>query len=162
MIQKRDDWNYPRIGQGIDVNDPNRGGKLVPRPDLETSGAFNNAYQLLNYATTSANDAIFRKYFNEGDKQLVMDLFNRILGDGGHGAPAMTNIIVEAGDDDEENPAPAELINYDDPEPTIVLTEDAWVYPDRDGIENACETWEDEGMTLNMYLLGSVLLHEYM
>lgn len=34
------------------------------------------------------------------------------------------------------------------------------VYPDRDDDPNACSTWE-EGMAQDMYLLGSVLLHEY-
>lgn len=35
------------------------------------------------------------------------------------------------------------------------------VYPDRDDNPDACSTWEDEEMTQDMYLLGSVLLHEY-
>lgn len=40
----------PIIGQGINVNDPARGGKLVPRANLPTSGAFSNAQQMLAYA----------------------------------------------------------------------------------------------------------------
>lgn len=40
----------PIIGQGIDITDPNRGGKLVPRPDFPTSGAFSNAQELMAYA----------------------------------------------------------------------------------------------------------------
>ena len=35
------------------------------------------------------------------------------------------------------------------------------VYPDRDGNEHACADWEAEGMNQDMYLLGSILLHEY-
>lgn len=163
---KRDEWNYPRIGEGIDVNDPARGGKLPPRPELETSGALNNAYQLLAYATstsdTAKNNAIFAKYFNSEDKQLVMNLFDQLLGDGVHGAPAMTNMVIVGGETDPDDPAPAELVQYDDPEPQLILTEDAWVYPDRDGIDDACAQWDDEGMTQDMYLLGSILLHEYM
>ncbi|KAI0400451.1 hypothetical protein F4802DRAFT_482233 [Xylaria palmicola] len=165
VTTKRDTWNYPMIGQGIDTSDPSKGSKLLPRPDLETSGAFNNAYQMLEYATRTAdsdsNKVIFQKYFDAGDKQLVMDLFKRILGDGS-GAPAMTDIIVGAGNDDEESPAPAELVNYDGPQPTILITEDAWVYPDRDAYADACQMWDEEGITQDMYLLGSVLLHEYM
>ena len=163
---KRDEWNYPRIGEGIDVNDPDRGGKLPPRPESETSGALNNAYELLAYATSTSdtpkNNAIFAKYFDSGDKQLVMSLFNRLLGDGAHGAPAMTNMVIVRGDTDPNDPAPAELQDFDDPEPQLILTEDAWVYPDRDGIDDACAQWDDEGMTQDMYLLGSILLHEYM
>ena len=139
---KRDNCNYPRLGDGIDVNDPDRGGKLTPRPELETSGALNEAYELLNYATTTSdsprNNAIFAKYFNSGDKQLVMDLFNRILGDGTHGAPAMTNMVIRAGDVRPGDPASAELVNVDDPEPQLILTDDALVYPNRDKIENPC------------------------
>ncbi|KAK2756849.1 hypothetical protein FQN53_008549, partial [Emmonsiellopsis sp. PD_33] len=157
--------SVPRLGDGIDVNDPLRGGKLVPRPDLpRSSGAFSNAFQLMNYVTTGLfKETIFNKYFNPGDRDLVMSLFNRLLGDDQvSGAPALRNILVKAGPDDPSNPAPAELEGYDDPDPHLILTEDAWVYPDRDEIENACEEWEEEGMTQDMYLLGSILLHEYM
>ena len=40
----------PKIGEAIDVNDAARGGKLVPRHGLPTTGAFSNAQQLLTYA----------------------------------------------------------------------------------------------------------------
>lgn len=46
-LQKR---TNPIIGQGIDTNDAARGGKLVPRPDMPTSGAFSNAQEMLAYA----------------------------------------------------------------------------------------------------------------
>lgn len=120
----------PTIGRGIDVNDPHRGGKLVPRPHSPTSGAFSNALELMSYATTltgAKNDAVFRKYFNMGDRQLVMDVFNRLLGD--HhtsGAAALANIKVIAGDNDVHNPAPALLEGYHDPDPKLILREDAW------------------------------------
>ena len=35
------------------------------------------------------------------------------------------------------------------------------VYPNRDDNADACSEWADEGMTTDMYLLGSILLHEY-
>ena len=35
------------------------------------------------------------------------------------------------------------------------------VYPNRGDDADACGRWEEEGMTLDMYLLGSILLHEY-
>lgn len=120
----------PTIGDGIDVNDPQRGGKLVPRPDLPTSGAFSNALELMSYATTTpgaTNDAVFGKYFNPGDKQIVTDVFNRLLGDDGtSGAAALANIKVIAGDNDPNDPAPAALEGFDDPDPNLVLSEDAW------------------------------------
>lgn len=120
----------PTIGEGIDVNDPNRGGKLVPRPGLPQSGAIDNALQLMYYATTTSdnpnNDAVFRKYFNEGDKQVVMDVFNRLLGDDDRGAAALANIRIIAGDDDPNDPAPASLAGYADPDPELILSEDAW------------------------------------
>ena len=35
------------------------------------------------------------------------------------------------------------------------------VYPNRDDDADSCGQWAEEGMTLDMYLLGSILLHEY-
>lgn len=35
------------------------------------------------------------------------------------------------------------------------------VYPNRDDNINACSNWSEEGMTQDMYLLGSIILHEY-
>ena len=46
-LQKR---TNPIIGQGIDTNDAARGGKLIPRPNFPTSGAFSNVQQMLSYA----------------------------------------------------------------------------------------------------------------
>ncbi|KAL8736942.1 MAG: hypothetical protein Q9181_002168 [Wetmoreana brouardii] len=108
----------PTIGDGIDVNDPLRGGKLVPRPDTPTSGAFSNALELMSYATTTPgdkNDAVFRKYFNVGDRQIVMDVFNRLRGDA-MGAAELANIRVVAGDpnDDDDDRYPAEPMSVND------------------------------------------------
>lgn len=35
------------------------------------------------------------------------------------------------------------------------------VYPDRDTNANACADFAESGMTQDMYLLASILLHEY-
>ena len=119
----------PSIGDGIDTNDPQRGGKLVPRPGEPTTGAFRKALQLMSYAVTLSgdkNDAIFRKYFNPDDQQVVHNVFTRLLGDGSNGAAALAYIKVIAGDNDPNDPAPAALEGFDDPDPNLVLSEDAW------------------------------------
>lgn len=116
----------PTIGDGINVNDPQRGGKLVPRSNLPTSGAFSNALELMNYATTTIDDAVFGKYFNPDDKHIVIDVFNRLVGDDSSGAADLANIKVIAGDDDPNDPAPAALEGFDDQDPSLVLSEDAW------------------------------------
>ena len=120
----------PTIGEGINVNDPHRGGRLVPRPNFPTSGAFSNALELMSYATTlpgATNDAVFRKYFNMGDRQVVMDVFNRLLGnDHASGANDLANIKVLEGVTDPLESSPAELENCNDPNPKLVLDEDVW------------------------------------
>lgn len=120
----------PTIGDGVDISDPQRGGKLIPRADFPISGAFSNALQLLNYATFfdgAKNDAVFAKYFNVEDKQLVLDIFNRLLGEDGLGAADLANIKVVAGDNDNDpDDPPAALEGFDDPDPNLVLSEDAW------------------------------------
>jgi hypothetical protein len=165
MTQQRDDWHHAAIGKGVGVDDHRRGSKLTPSPDLETSGAFNNAYELMAYAVNTAetnkNNVIFQKYFDMDDKYLVMDIFHHILGHGVHGAPNMMNITVTAGAVNEENPAPAELIHWDTSEPRLLISDDAFVYPDYDEIKDPCQIWDDEGMGLDMYMLGSILLHVY-
>ena len=119
----------PTIGSGIDTSDPHKGGKLIS-PDGTTSGAFANAYELMAYANTASPicDAVFAKYFNPGDRQTVTDIFNRLLGpDGATGAAAMANINVISGDtsSDPDDPAPAALEDYNNPDPNLVLTDDA-------------------------------------
>ena len=119
----------PTIGDGIDINDPQTGGKLVPRENFPDSGAFANALELLSYANTtlsSENDVVFAKYFDLKDKQCVKDIFLRLLGEDGKGATDLANITVVAVDYDPDDPAPAALEGYDDPHPTLVLSEDIW------------------------------------
>lgn len=120
----------PTIGHGIDVNDPQRGGKLVPRPGFPVSGAFSNTLQLANYVTTTpgaTNDAVFKKYFNPEDKQIVKAVFNRLLGDDGvSGVAALAKIKVVARAHEPGDTAPAFLEGFDDPEPNLVLRENAW------------------------------------
>ena len=43
----------------------------------------------------------------------------------------------------------------------LLLKQNYSVYPDRDDNANACNEWAADGMSQDMYLLGSVLLHEY-
>ena len=74
------------------------------------------------------SDYIFAKYFNPGDRQIVTNVFNQLLGpDGVSGAAAMANIKVISGDtsDDPNDPAPAALEGFDDPDPILVLIDDA-------------------------------------
>ena len=125
-LTKRED---PTIGSGIDTSDPQKGGKLISSADT-TTGAFANAYELMAYAIMDdpTCDAVFAKYFNPGDRQIVTAVFNRLLGpDGATGAAAMANIKVISGDtsSDPDDPAPAALEDFDDPEPNLVLTDDA-------------------------------------
>ncbi|KAG8528663.1 uncharacterized protein KY384_006350 [Bacidia gigantensis] len=162
-LSKRAD---PQIGVGIDPKDPHRGGKLTS-PSGQSTGAFQNALELMSYAVSEPgdkNDAVFHKYFNPGDKDKVQRIFKRLLGDGTDGAPALGNIKVKAGDEHpaDGNPAPGELVDFDNPDPSLLLTDDAFVYPNRDDQGDACAHFESEGgMTQDMYLLGSILLHEY-
>lgn len=133
----------PTIGSGIDTSDPHRGGKLIS-PDGTTTGAFANAYELMAYANMGGPtcDAVFAKYFNPGDRQIVTDVFNRLLGpDGATGAPAMANINVISGDtsSDPNDPAPAALEDYDNPDPSLVLTDDALYVPFTIGIFSQSE-----------------------
>ena len=126
LLTKRAD---PTIGSGIDTTDPQKGGRLSSPPG-STSGAFSQAYELMAYANmgTPTCDAVFAKYFNQEDRQLVTDVFNQLLGSSGvSGADAMANIQVISGDtsSDPDDPAPAALENFDDPDPNLVLTDDA-------------------------------------
>lgn len=126
-LSKRAD---PTIGEGIDTGNPQQGGRL--QGTNPTNGAFAEAYELMSYATTTATDpvnsAVFAKYFNPGDKDTVMAIFARLLGgeDATGGAAAMANIKVTGGDVEEGDPAPAALEGYEDPDPTLTLSEDAW------------------------------------
>ena len=119
----------PTIGSGIDTSDPHKGGKLIS-PAGTTTGAFSNAYELMAYANSGGptSDAVFAKYFNPGDRQIVTNVFDRLLGpDGTTGAAAMANIQVISGDtsSDPNDPAPAALEDFDNPNPNLVLTDDA-------------------------------------
>ena len=106
---------------------------------------------------------IFRKYFNPEDFNTVMAVFACIQGDDQEqGAPALSNIKIIGDNSIPSNePASAYLEDFDDPDPILGLSDDAFVYPNRDDIHNACETWAEEQMTTDMYLLASILLHEY-
>jgi hypothetical protein len=152
----------PTIGSGIDTNDPHRGGKLIA-PAGTTDGGFSNALELMSYANTlpaEITDPIFAKYFFPDHKLIVQRVFSRLLGsDGVSGAPELANINAVAGTVSGNDPGRAELLRWDTENPELVIEDDAFVYPNRDEAEG-CDFWED-GMTEDMYLLGSILLHEY-
>ena len=128
----------PTIGAGIDIKDPQKGGKLVPREGVPISGAFSNAFQMMNYAVTSpgpTNDAVFAKYFAPEDKEVVMHVFKRLLGydddddtgdEDNEGAAVLSNINVIAGEDDPEDPSPAALEGFDEENPNLILSEYVW------------------------------------
>ena len=125
-LSKRDD---PKIGNGIDTNDPQRGGKLISPPG-QTTGAFANALELMSYAVTlpgDTNDAVFGKYFNSGDKDTVQNVFKKLLGgaQSTSGAKELGQITVTNDEPDEGDPAPAELTGFDDPNPNLLLSDDA-------------------------------------
>ena len=93
----------PIIGQGIDVNDHARGGKLVSRPNFPTSGAFSNAQQMLSYVLFTrtklflyshvecilislagvgidSDSPIFSHYFKEEDRAKVKAVIAKLAG----------------------------------------------------------------------------------
>ncbi|KAK4693902.1 hypothetical protein P7C71_g3582, partial [Lecanoromycetidae sp. Uapishka_2] len=154
----------PTIGSGIDTGNPQQGGRLQG-----SKGSFSQAYQLMNYVTTTASEGqavnknIYVKYFDPRDKDSVLAVFSRLLGgtDATDGAAEMSNIKVEGGEVGPDDPAPAALGDYETNIPILILSEDAWVYPDYDPNADACKTWAEEGMTQDMLLLASILLHEY-
>ena len=126
VIRKRAD---PTIGNGIDTTDPQRGGKLISPPGT-TSGAFSNALELMSYVMTlagdSTNDAVFAKYFNPEDKQIVMNVFRKLLRPDSISSTAeLANINVISGEDGSDDPAPAALLYYADPNPDLKLSDDA-------------------------------------
>lgn len=114
----------PTIGDGINKDDPNRGGKLFS--PTGTSGALYEAFELIDYATKSRDNVVFAKYFNTGDKDVVMGVLDGLLGGAITGAPELSQITVIAGEDKSENPAPAALEGFADPDPNLILTEGAW------------------------------------
>lgn len=147
----------PSLTPSIDTSDPLRGGKLVG-----FNGAMSNALELLNYAVLYPNPNIFAKYFDPVASQSVHDVFRRLLGpDKQTGAPELANIQIHPGEPADDGLA--ELAIDKDPEfPPLILSEDAFVYPNINEIDKShCDVWADEGMTLDMYPLGSILLHEY-
>ncbi|KAL8791164.1 MAG: hypothetical protein Q9195_006003 [Heterodermia aff. obscurata] len=115
-LAKRD---VPFIGEGIHTDNSDKGGKLLDS-DSSTSGALHEAFELLDYAISASDDAVFAKYFNPEDKQVVMDVFSKLLGEHKTGAAELAQITVDA----IEGPAASECFAY--PDPDLILTQDAW------------------------------------
>lgn len=113
----------PTIGDGIDLNDCDRGGILFGCPFRYS--AFSLTLDILKNAVNTVDSSIFAKYFDVGDKDVVLNVFKRLAGDDGSGAAELANIVIRAGDDPDD-PAPATLENYNDPNPDLIISDDAW------------------------------------
>ncbi|KAL8740394.1 MAG: hypothetical protein Q9190_006902 [Brigantiaea leucoxantha] len=169
----------PIIGQGIDINDPQKGGKLVPRPNFPTSGAFSNAQEMLAYAVFTpevgidSNSPIFTHYFLEEHRDRVKRVMLRLMGNPASmdqvkndGAAELGQITFQgidtpntgddAGCDREGTIMYTEY--YDTNSPVTVVCDDAWVFPDRD--DQRCDTLGDR-LTDDFAILGHLVLHEY-
>ncbi|MCJ1471520.1 hypothetical protein MMC13_000160 [Lambiella insularis] len=137
-ILKRGQPNIPK-GYGVAAGDPQDGGELIK--------GFLEALELIRLATkelsSSKNDAIFKKYFNLGDKQVVKGVFEKLLGHDGAGAPELANIRVKrftsvldkkltaklANVKDSEDLNTASLEKCDKEHPELLLRNDAWYTP---------------------------------
>ncbi|KAL8671364.1 MAG: hypothetical protein Q9168_004146 [Polycauliona sp. 1 TL-2023] len=170
----------PIIGEGIDVNDKARGGKLVARPNFPTSGAFSNAQQLLAYAVftplrgINSDSPIFKHYFLEEHRDKVKKVMLKLMGnpasmgdvknDGANELGKVTFQGVDTPNNDDDDAGCAKegtrmyTEYYDTNGPVVVVCEDAWVFPDRD--DQKCD---DLGDTLSddFAILGHLVLHEY-
>lgn len=114
----------PTVGDGIDLSNRHKGGKLFPNSSV--NGAFDNALTLLRNAITKIDSSIFAKYFDVADRDLVLNVFRRLSGEDGLGAAELANIVVKWGEDDLNDPIPAALEGYNDPNPNLTITDDAW------------------------------------
>ncbi|KAL9637858.1 MAG: hypothetical protein Q9164_001941 [Protoblastenia rupestris] len=172
----------PIIGEGIDINDPARGGKLVSRPNFPTSGS-----------GIDSDSPIFRHYFNEEDRSKVKAVFAKLAGNSetpedvdNEGAKELGQITFQGvntpnnGDDSGCDKPGTNMYTeyYDTDGPVVVVCEDAWyvgnqlniravayineriirVFPDRDD-----QNCDEMGDTLNpdMAILGHLVLHEF-
>lgn len=118
----------PTIGAGIDVNDPRQGLKLFPH--VPVAGGFFIALSILKSAIAAIDTPIYAKYFDIKDRDVVLKVLERLFGDDGSefvvGAAELANIVVKAGTDDPNDPAPASLENYNDPNPSLIMGDNAW------------------------------------
>ena len=124
-IVKRAD---PTTGAGIDFNDPRQGLELFPH--VPVMGGFDNALFLLKAAIDATDTSIYAKYFDVKDRDVVLKVLERLFGDDSSGfvvgAAELANIVVKAGADDPNDPAPVSLENYNDPNPSLILSDNAW------------------------------------
>ncbi|ERF75830.1 hypothetical protein EPUS_01196 [Endocarpon pusillum Z07020] len=166
----------PILGKAIDVNDAARGGKLVARQGLPTTGAFSNAQQLLTYALFE--QATAQSLAITSTREIAPNsrpfFFLKLAGNPANqhelipeGATELGQITFQgidtpdAGDDDPgcEKPGTNMYTDYyETGGPVVVVCEDAWVTPDRDDL-----TCNEIGDTLSdeMIILGHLVLHEY-
>ncbi|KAL8826337.1 MAG: hypothetical protein Q9170_007441 [Blastenia crenularia] len=83
---------YPNIGEAIDINDENRGQRLVGK-----SGAFSHVVHMLNYAVADRSDKspIFHPYFLEEHRDTVKGVMLKLLG-----KPSMIGMMKDLGADE--------------------------------------------------------------
>ncbi|KAL8640178.1 MAG: hypothetical protein Q9228_002879 [Teloschistes exilis] len=152
----------PSIGKGIDVNDKDEGGKLVPRQGRPTTGAFSNVQELLDYAV-----------FDSEHRDKVKKVLLKLMGDPtsrkdhkNEGAGKLGQITFQGVDtpntgDDAGCTKPGTRMYteyYDTEAPVTVVCEDAWVFPDRD--DQDCDELGDT-LSDDFPILGHLVLHEY-
>ncbi|KAL9588076.1 MAG: hypothetical protein Q9203_003104 [Teloschistes exilis] len=169
----------PSIGKGIDVNDKDEGGKLVPRQGRPTTGAFSNVQELLDYAVFDSekgidtSSPIFSHYFLEEHRDKVKKVLLKLMGDPtsrkdhkNEGAGKLGQITFQGVDtpntgDDAGCAKPGTRMYteyYDTEAPVTVVCEDAWVFPDRD--DQDCDELGDT-LSDDFPILGHLVLHEY-
>lgn len=117
----------PTIGEGIDVNDPWGGAALLPSKGWPTSGGFADALHIMDLAINvprAKPDAIFEKYFNKDDKEVVTNVFRRLLGENvTEGAAALANIKIVDNSKRDIGTAIAVTVLIDAGEnPTLILS----------------------------------------
>ncbi|KAI0157285.1 hypothetical protein GGR57DRAFT_500904 [Xylariaceae sp. FL1272] len=163
-LHQAHEWIYPACLSSINPYNPVEGGRLFPDPNTNDRGGFQDAYYLAMWAVVTPDqdksNTIFNKYFDPRDKLMVMDIFTRIMYDG-FGNPAMSNIYVTASEPDQLHDWPADSDDFDTAHMLITIYEDFWVYRSFSTPPNACQEWEEEGITQDMVTLGHLLLHEY-
>lgn len=149
----------------------------------QLSDGFKNAMELAAYAVIALADdsqrkGIFNKYFNEGDRDLVRQVFLKILGDPADpqnpdptGSDKLGGITVKKdfpdadGDLSCDDSTMAELRDFDEDNPTLVMCDGAFGHGGIGlGYTNVQEIncdWIGDRLTWHMDTMGSILLHEY-
>ncbi|KAL9033427.1 MAG: hypothetical protein Q9180_005949 [Flavoplaca navasiana] len=159
----------PQIGEGIDVNNAQMGGRMKP--------AFKTAQELLAHAVFSekgidTDSPIFKHYFKDDHKDKVKKAMLKLMGNpgslddalNGEGAQELGQITFQGVDtentDDDAGCAKEGTRmyteGYDSDKPTTVVCEDSWVFPDKLNCDDLGDKLTDDFATV-----GHLVLHEY-